>query len=101
MAQTSVRSLVRVWNGTGEETWSLGLVDQEGSGEEEAAVIPGSQWVVQRLAPLRVGKERSGLQTGSCWLLCERSREQGRGQETGLPMSLCFWFAGGKAETNV
>lgn len=71
MTGASVRSLVRVWNGSGEEVWSLGREDQEGKGEGEAAVLPGSWWVVQHLAPLRIGKERSGLQTGSCWLLCE------------------------------
>lgn len=72
-----MRSLRRAWDGTGEKVWSPGLVDQEEKGEEEAAVIPGSWWVVQHLAPLRVGKERSGLQTRSCWLLCERTGNRG------------------------
>lgn len=51
-------------------------MDQEGKWEEEeeeTTMIPESWWVVQHLV----------LQTRSCWLLCERSREQGRGREAG------------------
>lgn len=81
------------WRGGGLEPgalWTGDGGDGGWGGGGCVAVIPGSRWVVQLLAPLRVGKERSGLQTGSCWLLCERSREQGRGQAAGLHVALCF-----------